>query len=421
MNRRNSLPVASPDKWSQLSDNSVYRNLHMLGTSVCSKVSKLGGPTTLQRVVVYGRYRLSFRKLVLTLHLWAGLLAGAFLLMLGTTGCLLVYERGIDQALNRRLVHVQPMTQPLPLGKLFSDLEKAHPGYHVTDMAFSREPDIGYQMYLNPGANAEGFVTIVNQYNGLELGSASTANQFMNFVNGLHTHLLMETHRETGRFIVGVSSILLLFLSCSGLVLWWRRKLFVVNWSTAPGRINFDLHNMLGAFFSLFLFCFSLTGIALAWDESISKIVNRVTRSYGMPVTPEMPEPPSGAAPLGVDQILVSARAALPGAEIDSLSMHPGEPVDLRMKFPEDRTPVGRSRVRVDPYTGSVLNVWNTRTAPIGFKINRMWIREIHSGDIFGWPTRILACIASLVLPILTITGTLIWWHRRRRFVARNF
>jgi uncharacterized iron-regulated membrane protein len=336
---------------------------------------------------------------------------------LGSTGSLLVFERGIDHALNRRLDYVKPAT-PLPLGELLIDVEKAHPGYHVTDMAFSREPDIPYQMYLNPGDDAEGFVVMVNQYSGQILGNASTRNQFMDF-NGLHTHLLMETHRETGKLIVGVASILLFFLSCSGPVLWWRRKIFVVN-TSSPRRANFDLHNMLGVFCSVFLFCFSLTGIALTWEESASKFVNWVTRSNEMLLTPEMPQPLPGAATLGIDQILAAARAALPGAEIDSLSMHPGEPVDVRMKFPEDRTPVGRSRVWLDPYTGKLLNVWSTRTAPIGFKINRMWMREIHSGDILAWPTRILACIVSLALPILTITGTLIWWHRSRRFIARN-
>jgi uncharacterized iron-regulated membrane protein len=275
-------------------------------------------------------------------------------------------------------------------------------------------------MYLNPGGDAQGFVVTVNQYNGQELGNASAANQFMNVVNGFHTHLLMETHREIGKFIVGVASVFLLFLSCSGLVLWWRRKLFAVNWSAAPRRVNFDLHNLLGVLCSLFLFCFSLTGIALAWEESTSNFVNRVTGSVGTPSTPELPEPSRGAAPLGVDQILVAARAALPGAKIDSLSLHPGESVDVRMKFPEDRSPVGRSSVWLDPYTGRILNVWSTRTAPIGFKINRMWIREIHTGDIFGWPTRILVCMVSLALPVLTITGILIWWHRSRRLITTN-
>lgn len=280
------------------------------------------------------RCRLSFRNVVLTLHLWAGLLASAFLLVLGLTGCLMVYERNIDHALNRRPLRAETTTQALPLGKLFAGLERAHPGYHVTDMAFSREPDVPYEMYLNPGGDAEGFVVAINQYNGRELGNASAANQFMNFVSGLHMHLLMEIHRETGKLIVGVASTFLLFLSCSGPWLWWRRKTFAVKWSAAPKRVNFDLHNALGAFCSIFLFCFSLTGIA---------------------------------------------------------------------------------------FTGRVLNVWNTRTAPLGFKINRVWTREIHSGDIFGWPTRVLASVVSLALPILTITGTLIWWHKARRLVARDF
>jgi uncharacterized iron-regulated membrane protein len=131
-----------------------------------------------------------------------------------------------------------------------------------------------------------------------------------------------------------------------------------------------------------------------------------------------MPAHSEGTKALGPDEIAAAARAALPGAVIDSLSMQSGQPVDLRMKYPEDRTPVGRSRVFLDPYSGKVLSAWSTRTAPLGFKINRMWIREIHTGDIFGWPTRLLACVMSLVLPIMTITGTLIWWNRSRKLEA---
>ena len=90
------------------------------------------------------------------------------------------------------------------------------------------------------------------------------------------------------------------------------------------------------------------------------------------------------------------------------------------MKFPEDRTPIGRSRVLLDPYTGNVLSAVSTRSAPLAFKISRMWIREIHTGDIFGWPTRLLACVMSLILPIMTITGSLIWWNRNRKLLPAN-
>jgi uncharacterized iron-regulated membrane protein len=360
------------------------------------------------------------RRLLLFLHLWAALLASVFLLVLGVTGSFMVYEREIDHALNARLVTVQPTARLLPLGELFALLEKAHPGYKVTDMAFSRQPDIAYQMYLNPGDDNEGFVVTVDQYRGKELGDARTANQFMDSIHEFHTYLSMEKHRDAARWVLGVASVFLLFLSCSGVVLWWRRKLFSINWSSSGKRINFDVHNVLGVFCSSFLFCFSLTGIALTWDSAVSDLVNRLTHSGSMPRSPRLATTAEGATPLSPDAIIAAARAALPGAEIDSLSIHPGEPVDLRMKFPEDHTPVGRSRVAVDPYTGNVLSVWSTRTAPVGFKINQMWIREIHTGDIFGWPTRILACLVSLALPILTITGTLIWWNRSRKLLPTN-
>jgi len=85
------------------------------------------------------------------------------------------------------------------------------------------------------------------------------------------------------------------------------------------------------------------------------------------------------------------------------------------MKYPEDHTPSGRTNIYLDSYSGKVLAAQVSRTAPVGFKITRMWNREIHTGDILGWPTQILACFVSLMLPMLSITGPLIWWTRRRK------
>lgn len=149
----------------------------------------------------------------------------------------------------------------------------------------------------------------------------------------------------------------------------------------------------------------------------MNKLIATAVPSGDMPRRPRLPEHADGAPVLGPDAIMAAAREALPGAEIADLSMEPGMPVDLRMNFPEDRTPLGRSRVWLDPFTGKALSVWSTRAAPVGFKLSQMWIREIHTGDIFGWPTRLLACIVSLLLPILTITGTLIWWNRSRKLL----
>jgi len=360
------------------------------------------------------------RRFLLVLHLWAALPASVFLLLLGATGSFMVYEKEIDHLLNGRLVAVQPAGQPLTVTELFARIEKAHPGFKVTEIQFSHQANLADEVYLDPGNGTDGLVLTVNQYSGIELGNARNANRFVNAVHQFHTHLLMDHHRDAAKWILGIASLFLLFLSCSGIILWWRRKLFRINWHGTGQRINFDLHNVFGVFSSFFLFCFALTGVAMTWEGPVNTLLTRVFPSGPQPQRQRISSPLQGAVALNPDAILAAARGALPGAEIADAAIEPGRPVDIRMKFPEDRTPVGRSRVLLDPYTGAVISAVNTRTAPLAFKIGRLWIREIHTGDILGWPTRVLACVMSLILPIMAITGILIWWNHSRKFFPPN-
>ena len=319
--------------------------------------------------------------------------------------------------LNRRLVDVQPSAHRLSLAELFVGLEKDHPGYKVAGVVFPSRPDSAYEAYLDPGTDADGILLTVDPYTGKVLGDLRTGNVWVNRVHQFHTHLLMETHRDAAKWILGCASVFLLFLSCSGIILWWRSKLFTINWQANGKRLTFDLHNVFGLYSSLFLFVFALTGIALSWERPVSKLVDRLTHAAPEQKTPRISPPPLRVVALGPDALIAAGQAELPGAQLVSLSLDPGRPAEVRMKFPEDRTPAGRSRVKLDPYTGKALSVVSTRTAPLGFKINQMWIREIHTGDIFGWPTRLLACLMSLALPMAVITGTVIWWNRNRKLL----
>ena len=89
-------------------------------------------------------------------------------------------------------------------------------------------------------------------------------------------------------------------------------------------------------------------------------------------------------------------------------------PALLALKFPEDHTPLGRTRLRIDANTGQVLQIQSSRDFSPPMKYARMWNREIHTGDFLNLPTRILAAVFSLMLPVLALTGPLIWWNRRR-------
>jgi Uncharacterized iron-regulated membrane protein len=58
------------------------------------------------------------RKILLTTHLCAGLIAAVFLTILGLTGSVMVFEEQINHRLNPNLSYVQPAGHHLSLQEL---------------------------------------------------------------------------------------------------------------------------------------------------------------------------------------------------------------------------------------------------------------------------------------------------------------
>ena len=67
----------------------------------------------------------------------------------------------------------------------------------------------------------------------------------------------------------------------------------------------------------------------------------------------------------------------------------------------------------VDQYTGKVLYAEGSRTAPAG---TRMVIvnRAIHTGDIFGIPSKAVMSLACLMAVMQVFSGAAMWWKRTR-------
>jgi len=359
---------------------------------------------------------MSFRKILLFLHLMGGLISAVFLILLGATGSVLVFENEIDHWLNGRLTWVQPQGAPLSLGELSARLERRHPGSRVSSITLPTDPRIAYGMQLRPTGPGKSASLAVNPYTGEELGSRDTANTLLPKIHQFHTNLLLGPR---GKYITAASAIILLGLSISGLILWMPRKLWNPNvlWQKRAG--SYELHNLAGFYASIFMLLFAITGIVIHWDDETRVFINRVAGEKDSP-PPKRAAAPRKTAPLNPDQLLAAAVKAVPGAAATAiLGIGGNSPVRIIMKYPEDRTPAGRTNLSIDGSSGEILSVQTSRTAPIGTRVAKLWNREIHTGDIGGWPTRILASVASLSLPLLAITGPLMWLARLRRKRAR--
>ena len=115
------------------------------------------------------------------------------------------------------------------------------------------------------------------------------------------------------------------------------------------------------------------------------------------------------------DSALALAHTALPGAMPFSVNV-PG-PTDaflVRSRYPEDRTPGGRSAVVIDPYTARVRFAEGSRTAPAGARLV-IANRAIHTGDVFGLPSKFVMSLASLGAVLQVISGVMMWLKRKER------
>lgn len=345
------------------------------------------------------------RTIWLKAHLWVGLVIALPLIVIALTGAALVFEGGIDRALNPRISYVPRGDHVLSVDEIVTRVTIANPGARLGSFTFPEDTEDALQIsaIANPGP-----VTIaVNQYTGETLGIRTSAEREAGLarrIHLLHTRLFAG---QIGEWIVGLITALTLFMAIAGLVLWWPRKILGVRFNASARRINFDLHNVFGFYASAVFLFIALTGMMISFERWTDPMFMRLNET----AVPQLPrESTDRRGLITADMLANAARAALPGAFLRGIGIPDGSNsvIVALMKYPEDRTPGGRSRVALDQHSGRVLTVISTRTAPTGTRLVNLK-RSAHTGDIFGAPTRALYFVTALMLAGQVITGFFIW------------
>lgn len=105
----------------------------------------------------------------------------------------------------------------------------------------------------------------------LESSAALHSARFrtMEWILDFHENLLSG---EIGRRLTGVGAIAFLLICFTGAFIWWPgiahwRRSLTIDWRSSFPRLNWDLHNTLGALAFLFLAVWGLSGIYFAFPE----------------------------------------------------------------------------------------------------------------------------------------------------------
>lgn len=388
------------------------------------------------------------KTLFRTVHLWLGLGTGLLIVFVCLTGSVLAFEQEIEQAWHPARYFVAPATTPrLPLAQLAEAVKASRPKARIGGFKYYADPARTVEISLagaaggkeslggerrsagampGPGKGGKGKSEagprlFVNPYTAAITGELNPRDNFFKTVEQLHRGLVAG---KTGKLVMGVNSVVFLFILGTGLVLWWptaRKALaprLTVKWGSGWKRLNHDVHISLGFYAAVLLFIMALTGVGMSFDW-VGAGINKLTHS---PL--KRPEPPTSVAPtvagpttpFAADAVLALARQQAPGAESFTVQMPPEPTGSIRVAIlrPGAITENATDEVYLDQYSGRVISSQTYAQRPVGQRIRSLF-KPVHTGAIGGPATKILAFIIGLLGATFPITGTVMWWNRRRK------
>lgn len=365
------------------------------------------------------------KKIFRKIHLWLSVPFGLVITLICFSGAMLVFENEVNEWSRPDLYYVETVKESsLPMDKLLEKVATTLPdSVSVTGVSISSDPGRAYQVSLSKPRRASLYV---DQYTGEVKGKSERSGFFM-FMFRMHRWLLdsMNLGNEGifwGKMIVGVSTLLLVFVLISGIVIWWPRTRKALKNSlkiTATKgwrRFWYDLHVAGGMYALIFLLAMALTG--LTWSFPWYRMA--FYKIFGVEVQQRVAQ--------GHEQKSdAQKRDTKPAVHREKKSFAYWQEVydKLSRQNPEYK------QISISSGTASVsFNCFGNQRASDRYSFNtdngeftetslyqhqdksgkiRGWIYSIHVGNWGGMFTRILAFIAALIGAALPLTGYYLW------------
>lgn len=368
-----------------------------------------------------------FKYRIGQIHLWLGLISGIFVCFLGITGCILAFEREIEDVTQAYRFTEVEKSALLPPSRLKQIADKQVPGKHAHSIGY--QVGKSAQVVYYAAAPEYYWIVFLNPYTGEVLKVKNMDDDFFRIVIMGHYYLWLPPN--VGQPVLASATLMFFFLLISGLILWWpknraaSKKRFSIKLNAKWKRVNYDLHNVLGFYMTWILIFIAISGLVMGfqwfagsvyWISSGGGSMKPFKETYSDTTTikPNIHKQPA------IDLLWTRTMAGLPGFT-GGVEVHVPENDKLAIEVainPDTDTYWKADYLYYDQYTLKEIPVdhifGKLSDASLADRISRMNY-DIHVGAIAGLPGKIMAFFASLIAASLPITGFIIWWGRKKK------
>jgi len=373
------------------------------------------------------------------LHLWLGLSVGIIIFIVSLTGTLYVFKDEIQNSIRKEAMYLQKSAAiPIPISILKEKVRlELNEKYPINAVEISLDPNKSYRFsYYEKNKKGWNYfeevkinkLIYVDQYTGKILAVYNDKYNFFNIIKSIHWSLLLNS--DWGKYVVGIPTVLFIFMLITGIVLWWpknkkaRKGRFWFSWENVKTwkRKNYDLHNILGFYASFFALLISVTGIYFAYPYVKNVFNITLSGSLELPKEKEMKSPDSLMAKNTsvYDLTAQETRKLYPSSSSFRIPLNGKNKKGKELKnipvtiYGAEGRFSERNTLVFDKYSGKLLvDKPHQKLSNAEKYANANY--DIHTGSYFGLFGKILWFITGLICTSLPVTGFLVWWGKQKK------
>lgn len=349
---------------------------------------------------------------VFSIHSFAGLLSGLFILLMSISGAALVFHDELD-SLQYPSFQSKENIPVLPVDSCYRSLQKKFPHAQISSCSMAEDNKHPFIFSAYDSSFEKGTKTMqvfVHPQTGEILqtrgGSKDIQHNFMSWLSVFHNSFHLK---KKGEWLLGFFAVIFLISITTGIILYRKNVIAVLLFRKKIFR-KANLHQLIGVYALLFNLMIGITGF---WMQRY--VFKKEFYAEEQPYTPVIK--PSPALFLNIDSALKKANTQYPSFTGYVIYFAPTPKRKTAVYGSQSTNAFIHSKKFADVIfldsAGGIAKTAFVNEIPAD---NRYDIinSQLHLGKYGGLPIKIIYCLFGLTSGLLSITGFALWAKRKK-------
>jgi len=346
------------------------------------------------------------KNFIVKLHSIAGLIAGLFILLMSLSGAVLVFHANLD-ALHQPAVKLSS-TKNISIDSAYRAIQHHYPHAQISNVVLPENSSSPFSFFIYDSSYKTGkaAMQVLLHPQTAAVLKAGGSNNFVSWLSKFHNSLQLG---KTGEWLLGVFALIFLLSLVTGLILFRKNIASVLLFKKAVYKRS-NLHQLIGVYALLFNLMIAVTGFWMQRYVFKKEFYQSYDYTPVLKTSPSIPftfdsaysnikkQYPDFTAAVIYFAQSNSGKTAVYGSRASNAYIHSRKFADAI--FLDSAGAIAKTRLVTEISADDRYDIINS---------------QLHMGRFGGMGIKIIYFVLGLSGGLLSITGFLLWWRRRKR------